>query len=125
MNNQISERRIRNNRSRRRRQLKRQIMLLFTTILLIAGFSVFGFGMKAKAQSTSDAADISYKYYKSVMIESGDTIWDYAKLYANEDYYDSYDSYINEVVQINSLVGDDIQSGQYIILPYYSEEFIN
>lgn len=122
MNNQISERRIKNNRARRRRQIKRQLMLFFTTILLIACFSVLGFGIKAKAQSSTE--DISYKYYKSIMVQSGDTIWDYAKAYADHEFYDSYDSYIAEVMQINSLDNDAIQSGQYIILPYYSNEFV-
>ncbi len=125
MNNHISERRIQNNKSRRRRQLRHQFLMLFATILLVFSFSVFGFSTKAKAQSASDAADISYKYYKSVIVNSGDTIWDYAELYAAKDYYESYDSYIREVVQINSLSNDDIQSGQYLILPYYSNEFIN
>ncbi len=125
MNNQVSERRIRNNKLRRRRQVKRQLFTIIMTIVLITGLSVFGFGMNAKAQSTEAAADIQYKYYKSVMVESGDTIWNYAEVYADKDYYDSYESYINEVVQINALTDDEITSGQYLILPYYSSEFLN
>lgn len=125
MNNQVSERRIRNNKLRRRRQVKRQLLTLFTTVVLITCFSVFGFGMNAKAQSTADAEDIRYKYYKSVMVQSGDTIWNYAEEYADEAYYDSYENYINEVVQINALCDEKITSGQYLILPYYSSEFIN
>ncbi len=81
--------------------------------------------MKAKAQSTFEAESIQYKYYMSVKVESGDTIWDYAERYANKTYYDSYNTYINEVVRINSLPNEEITIGQYIILPYYSNEFIN
>ena len=125
MNNQISERRIRNNKLRRRRQLKRQLFTIIMTMVLITGFSVFGFGMNAKAQSAEAAADIQYKYYKRVMVESGDTIWNYAEVYADKAYYDSFESYINEVVQINALTDDEITSGQHLILPYYSSEFVN
>ncbi len=125
MNNQISERRIRNNRYKRKRQLRQQFLFLFMTILFIGIFSLLGFSMKAKAQSTTDAENIQYKYYMSVQVEAGDTLWDYAKLYANNTYYKSYKNYIEEVVQINSLSNDEITTGQYIILPYYSNEFIN
>ena len=99
------------------------MLLLSTTFILITVFSICGFGIKAKAQSTLAAEAVSYKYYKSVMVTSGDTLWDYAKTYADEAFYDSYNSYIKEVISINSLEDEIITSGQYIILPYYSNEF--
>lgn len=123
MNYQVSERRIRNNRLRRRRQLRHHIMMCLTTVLLITCFSVCFFSFKTKAQSETE--EIAYKYYKSIIVESGDTIWDYAKEYAHEDYYDSYESYIKEVIRINAMTDDSIQSGQYLIIPYYSYEFVS
>lgn len=122
MSYQVSERRIRNNRIRRNRQLRRQLIMAMITVFLIASFSIFLFSFKTKAQVSSE--EILYKYYKSVVVNSGDTIWDYAQLYANEDFYDSYHNYINEVVSINGLDSDKIQAGQWIILPYYSNEFV-
>lgn len=122
MNHNISERRIKNNRLKRRRQLRYHIIMCITTILLIAGCSVSLFSFKAKAQS--DTEDIAYKYYKSIIVKAGDSLWDYAEEYANNDFYDSYDSYIKEVIRINALSDDSIQSGQYIIVPYYSYEFV-
>lgn len=123
MNYYVSERRIRNNKLRRQRQLRHHIMMFMTTALLIACFSVCFFSFKAKAQSETE--DIAYKYYKSIVVKSGDTIWDYAEEYAHEDYYDSYDSYVKEVIRINAMTDDSIQSGQYLIIPYYSYEFIS
>ncbi len=123
MNYQISERRIRNNKLRRRRQLRHHIMIFVTTVLLISCFSVCFFSLKTKAQSEKE--EVAYKYYKSIVVKSGDTIWDYAKEYAHEDYYDSYDSYIKEVIRINGISDDSIQSGQYLIIPYYSYEFVS
>lgn len=122
MNQRISERRIRNNKLKRRRQIKNHITIFITTILLIACFSVSLFSIKTKAQS--DSADVAYKYYKSISVEAGDSLWGYAVKYADRDFYASYDIYIEEVIRINALSDDSIQSGQSIILPYYSYEFI-
>lgn len=123
MNYQISERRIRNNKLRRKRQLRHHIIMFMVTVLLITGFSVCFFSFKTKAQNETE--EVAYKYYKSIVVDSGDTIWDYAEEYAHEDYYDSYESYIKEVIRINAMQDDSIQSGQYLIIPYYSYEFIS
>ncbi|MBO5056850.1 MAG: LysM peptidoglycan-binding domain-containing protein [Lachnospiraceae bacterium] len=122
MNNQISERRIRNNRIKRRREMRRNIIMSLLTIILIAGISTVFFSVKAKAQSAPE--DISYKYYKSITIEAGNTIWDFANQYADKEFYDSFDSYIEEVIQINHLQDENIIAGQNIIIPYYSREFV-
>ena len=122
MNYQVSERRIKNNKLRRRRQLRHNIMKFVLTVMLISCLSVCFFSFKAKAQSND--AEISYKYYKSISVSAGDTIWDYAAEYADEEYYDSYESYINEVIRINALSNDSIRAGQSIIIPYYSNEFV-
>ncbi|MGN0377472.1 MAG: LysM peptidoglycan-binding domain-containing protein [Suilimivivens sp.] len=122
MNNHISERRIRNNKLRRRRQIRRNIFICLMTLVMITGFSTMFFSFKAKAQSRDE--EISYKYYKSITVAAGDTMWDYAERYADTEFYDSYESYIKEVININHLDGDDIIYGQHIILPYYSNEFV-
>lgn len=122
MNYQISERRIRNNKLKRKRQLQNNIMKFVLTIILISCLSVCLFSFKTRAQS--DDAEISYKYYKSVSVSAGDTLWDYAVKYADEAFYDSYETYITEVMNINALSDDSIKSGQSIIIPYYSNEFI-
>lgn len=121
MYSSTSERRIRNNRLRRNRQIRRNLFMLLLAVILTAGSSVTFFGFKAKAQSNEVTA--SYKYYKSITIDGGDTIWDFAALYANTDFYDSYDCYIKEVMEINHLKSEQIISGQNIIVPYYSSEF--
>ncbi len=122
MNNGVSERRIRNNRIKRKREMRRHIIMFLLTLFLIAAFSTVFFSFKTKAQSVP--ADVSYKYYKSVTVEAGNTIWNFARQYADKAFYDSFDSYIDEVIQINHLQNEKIISGQNIIIPYYSNEFI-
>lgn len=92
------------------------------TIILISCLSLCLFSLKTKAQS--DSTDISYKYYKSISVNTGDTLWDYATKYADSEFYDSYESYINEIISINALTNDSIRAGQSIIIPYYSNEFV-
>lgn len=123
MNNHISERRIRNNKLKRQRQMCRNLRMFLITLILTAGFSAMFFSFKAKAQSDI-SSDISYKYYKSVTINSGDTLWDFAGSYADDRFYNSYDSYIKEVMEINHLKDENIIYGQNIIIPYYSNVFI-
>ncbi|MBD5547470.1 MAG: peptidoglycan-binding protein [Lachnospiraceae bacterium] len=119
----ISERRIRNNRIRRRRELRHRFMMCIFTILLVIGFSTLFFSFKTKAQGNDE--EILYKYYKSIVVEEGDTLWNYACQYVEGSYYNSYDDYIKEVIMINSLTDDAITVGQHLILPYYSPEFVS
>lgn len=120
--NTISERRIRLNRIKRKRQLQRHVMLFLITTIIAAGLSLALFGFGTKAQGADE--QILYKYYASVTVRPGDTIWDYADQYGNNEYYESHQDYVNEVVAINSLTDDDqITAGKHLILPYYSPEF--
>lgn len=121
MNTAISERRIKNNRIRRRRQLRRHIGMSILAVIFAIGLSLSLFSLKAKAQD--DQEDIYYKYYKSIVVEEGDTLWGYAVAYGNGQ-YDTCQDYINEVVYMNSLHNTDIITGQSIIVPYYSVEFV-
>ena len=59
------------------------------------------------------------KYYKSIQIHSGDTLWNIAEEYITED-YESFNAYITEVKKINKLSSDQIQDSQYLMVPYYS-----
>ena len=90
-------------------------MLLYSFVT-----SVF-FVFRTKAQNSNE--DILYKYYKSVMVEDGDTLWNYAELYGNKQVHEKNEDYIKEVIDMNFLDSDEITAGQYLILPYYSPEF--
>lgn len=96
------------------------VVLLLTFCLTVISAVVFGsFLSRAKAKESEQSY---YKYYTSVEIQPGDTLWNLA-----DDYLENYESkeiYIDEVIQLNSLVDDGrIISGQSLILPYYSTEY--
>lgn len=122
MSTTLSERRIRNNRIRRRRELRRHFLIFILTLILSVGISVTFFSFRTKAQSSDE--EIQYKYYKSIVVESGDTLWNLAEEYGVLKHYGSHQEYIDEVMQMNGLSDDKITAGQYIIIPYYSSEFV-
>jgi len=119
-----SERRIRINHMKRRRELRKHILAFALTFVLVITCSMMFFTVKTKAQNRDEAVYYKYKYYKSITVSRGDSLWTYAAEYADEDQYDSYQNYIDEVLQMNGLSSESITAGQHLIVPYYSAEFV-
>lgn len=120
MSNRRSERRIRNNRIRRQKELRKNFLLTIMTICLVITFSLSMSSFLSNAKDDSNPT--YYKYYKSITIESGDTLWSIAQDYMDDEHYDSVNDYIKEVKQINVLNGDDITYGEHLIVPYYASK---
>ena len=94
-------------------------MLIGATILIIL-FVVLAFAFSSQAKD--DSMELN-KYYKSITIEYGSSLYSIACEYADSS-KGTIDDYINEVRSINHLSEEeDIYSGQNIIIPYYSYEF--
>ena len=113
-----SERRIRNNRMRRRKEMHKNILLVIMTLCLVVTFSLSVNSFLSNAKTGNDV--VSHKYYKSITISNGDTLWSIAQEYMAEEHYDSINDYIKEVKSLNSLKSDNISYGASIIVPYYS-----
>ena len=75
-----------------------------------------------KTQADSKKNDPKYKYFTSIQVSYGDTLWDIAKTYCSDE-YSSLQSYIEEVKEINHLSSDKITEGMYLSIPYYSAEY--
>ena len=75
----------------------------------------------------AQACDISvgniYKYYKSIEIQPGDTLWDIAESTMTSE-YDSVQEYVQVLKEMNNLDSDDIQAGQYLMIAYNDTEFL-
>lgn len=111
----------------RRAQVQRQRRtLLFTAVALVLGviltFSVLG----TSAQATgADQATESYKYYKEVYVESGDTLWSIAEQYTDGSIAE-ISACIEQIRSINSINQfETLKAGTYIVVPYYSEEYLH
>ena len=95
------------------------VISIFTFCLITVLALTFG-SFLSKAEK-KEAGPVYYKYYTSIEIQPGDTLWDLADDYL--EHYESKQTYIDEVRQLNSLTESKIISGQSLILPYYSTEY--
>lgn len=87
------------------------LILIFCTVFLVLFLFL---SIKADGSSTP-----KYKYYKSIEVKSGDTLWSIAEEYMSDN-YSSRQAYIKEVKYINNMETDQITCGKYLIIPYYS-----
>ena len=119
-NHKISERA--NESLRRRECVVRKQKTLFAVILivLVSLGVLFGTSMNAFASSKTDVSSLN-KYYTSIEIESGDTLWDISDEYIS-NLNVSKAEYIREICELNNISEDEIQTGDFIIIPYYSSE---
>ena len=88
------------------------ILLTVTFILILAASLVFGAFFVSAREDRSAEAD---SYYKSIRIQSGDTLWNIASDNMTDE-YDSIDEYIQLIKDTNGLESDYIQAGQYLII---------
>ncbi len=111
------ERRYRVQKKKAKQIAKRKLVLLIATFLVILiGCIVFG---SIFSSAHVSEADTERKYYKSIEIQKGDTLWDIAEEYVSDIYYESKQDYVDELKEVNGLQSDMIHEGQYLIVVYY------
>lgn len=108
--------------SKRRRQVfLRKLTIIFSVLILATGLGItMGSDFIGSNQVSAQDKDVfeKTKYYKSVEIVSGDTLWALAQTYM-DDNYECVQDYIDEIKEINNLFDDKIHEGQYLTVPYY------
>ena len=116
----IQERQKRAMMKKRKQIAKRRMILLLAALFVITlGSVVFG-TIFSKAKNPS--ADITqFKYYKSITIEQGDSLWSIAEKYCTDAYEDTRE-YVDELKELNSLTSDIIHEGQHLLVTYYDTE---
>lgn len=93
------------------------------SIILLVILVVFG-AVLSSSINTQAAAEPSYKYYTTIQVRTGDTLWDIADSYMTDN-YKNIQAYIEEVCSINHISDDTfIRSGQYLTIPYYSKDYL-
>lgn len=106
---------------KREATVRKQKMFIALVIVLLASLGIlFGTSMNALASPKADVASYN-KYYTSVKIESGDTLWNIASEYI-DNFNISKEEYIDEVCSLNGISENEIHAGDYIVVPYYSNE---
>ena len=113
-------RRVARAKAKRRKNAIRKMTFAGMTALFVMIFGLSVFSMTAKAD-TNEYANMN-KYYESHLIQQGETLWSIAEANMDDAHYDSVKDYIDEVKEVNGFTGDKLQSGNYILIPYFAEE---
>ena len=111
--------RTRNGKEKNRKMYRSKFTLCIAAFIIIAGLSIVLGSNLASAHDKSEQTE--QKFYKSIEIKEGDTLWGIAKEYRGDDYNSIYD-YIDEVMSINGLTSDQIHAGQYLTVAYYDTQ---
>lgn len=105
------------NRQKRQKQVRYHIMAAILSLILILAISILFISFSTEANDMEHQP--SYKYYKSIEISKGDTLWSIANDHYDSDHYKDINAYVAEVKKLNSLTSDNIVAGNYVIVPYY------
>lgn len=112
-----SELRIINNKIRRERQLVAHIIIFIASIILF--FAILFVVGNIKSMASDGSEEVLYKYYTNVKVNPGESLYDIADRYVDNNKL-TLDRFIQEVVYINNLESPDkIYSGTCLMVPYY------
>ncbi len=105
---------------------ERRRRLIYRTLVLFAGIAVafilflsVGNHLRSHQIQASDPYT-EVTYYKSVYVQSGDSLWSIASQYRSED--EDIDDYMDEIREINHITGSHLTAGSYVIVPYTVSE---
>lgn len=116
----VQERKERARIKRQKQVMKRRMILLLAAVFVITIGSIVCGSIFTSAKNP--ATDVTqYKYYKSITIEKGDSLWSIAEEYCTDMYKDTRE-YVDELKQLNSLTSETIHEGQYLLVAYYDTE---
>lgn len=101
-----------------RRFLSRDLKMIFVSVISVAALVVVCFLLTGTIRTQAASTEPSYKYYTSICIRKGDTLWSIANTYMSDGYHDIHE-YIEEVCELNHIEDSEIHYGQYITVPYY------
>lgn len=106
------------NTSRRKYVKNRGLLGIGTGIVIIV---LVLFCNQLVSSSRAESLEKHQKYFTSVQVEEGDTLWKLAEENMTEEYRNAQE-YIDEVKKMNSITDDHITTGCYLIIPYYATE---
>lgn len=98
-------------------QMEKRLIVVISIIVVSLGI-LLGSSISTFASAREKAQ--LHKYYTSVQLRQGDSLWKLAGEYASTD--QSEQEFIDEVCEVNGISeSNTLHSGQYLVVPYYSE----
>ena len=94
---------------------KNYIMIVLSLSMVLFFFVGSSILVSGRIQNTKE---MRVKYYTSIKIQKGDTLWSIAEEYMTQEYENTRD-YIDEIIRLNHLSSDKIHYGKFLVVPYY------
>ncbi len=109
-------------RINRKKQVKKQLVRFLTALVLIVlTVCVILFSNKNITNADENGESVKLnKYYKTITIESGDTLWSIADEYKSGSNKNTKE-FVSELKSMNNLHSDEIMSGQKLLVAYFAE----
>lgn len=107
--------------SQKRKAAVRKLIFAYMTAVFVVILGLSVFSLSAKADTDIERAD-EYKYYTSHMITPGESLWIIAEENMDTRYYASVQDYMEEIIEINNIRDTRLTIGDYVLIPYFSEE---
>lgn len=114
----MNTRRLYHSSKRRREVYLKKLSFLVSTLLLVFCFSIVTGKRLVDAHDDSASPRAEEQFYKSIEIQSGDTLWDIASEYTDGTSQE-ISRYVGKLMKINGLATDQIQEGRYLTVVYY------
>ena len=111
----------RRNTIRKKQVAKRRMFLLLSAVFIVTIGSIIYGSIFSSAKDESTDAHL-YKYFKSIEIQAGDSLWSIAEEYCDDSYDGDIQEYIDEIKQLNSLTSEKIHAGRKLLVIYYDTE---
>lgn len=106
-------------RKRHAQIVRRRVGFFLFTVIFVLFLAFTGFHMNARATEYSSDGDI--KYYMSIQIAPGDSLWSIAHTYMDE-HYETIPDYIEDIASVNGISPRTVlKSGEFLIIPYYPQ----
>ena len=104
-----------------RRTIRHGLSNLITILLIVFAFCSGFFGhtlLNARAEEKQQPQ--LHRYYTSIQIRQGDSLWNLAEQYRPGSGYSSQE-YIDELKRMNGLKSEELHSGEYLTVVYFAE----
>ena len=103
-------------------RIERIVIITLVAFFLIIMGVIIGSNFLASSKSKAAESEVTYKYFTSVEVQSGDSLWSIASASMTDEYAD-VNEYVKEIQELNHLGSNPtIHTGEYLMIPYYSNE---